>query len=400
MTEASSVDLHGSQFVQFAHKLDASTLSALRIDESSLLSVAIIVKMCRILMDPSDSRPWIARLDEYFTELESDTSLARVAELSSEDSLNKLKTWIKDASKPFYKGFAKRLLGPAKYGEFEAALRADAAVVTLIIRRTVRGAMLFAVAWDDAVGLMSKDQLVLAAKVNVLGLNATSIIISLDSLLGEKLLPNLPMSLAQARDHDLTEWKLEDSVLLATQFRSLISEASASRIERENSSLVRKIRGARDALKYSEDGISQAANSLIELIDRLMREAYSQEEVLAWVDTHLPDTGGLTFLDENGQRRATKQAEALCLVYGGGSTSRPATEYDDGIGPSFIHDILARVVVVARSKLQRLKHADGGSAEEREQLLVIMAALEGALMLGLPLGRLSAQTNLAEQTSD
>ncbi len=61
-----------------------------------------------------------------------------------------------------------------------------------------------------------------------------------------------------------------------------------------------------------------------------------------------------------------------------------------------MHDVLARVIVTARTKLQKMKHADGGTREEREQLLRILVAIEGALMLGLSLGRVSADQSDSE----
>ncbi|MFF4647161.1 hypothetical protein [Streptomyces sp. NPDC001389] len=128
-------------------------------------------------------------------------------------------------------------------------------------------------------------------------------------------------------------------------------ESSAERLERENSQLVRKIRGAKDALTHSEDGISQAANLLIEVIDRIMREAFTKEDVMAWVEANLPDEPGLTF-EKDDTVLPNKRAEALCFVYRRGPTAREANEYDSGQGPSLIHDVLAvlpRVIVATRA---------------------------------------------------
>ncbi|MFJ9447121.1 hypothetical protein ACIRRH_35525 [Kitasatospora sp. NPDC101235] len=58
---------------------------------------------------------------------------------------------------------------------------------------------------------------------------------------------------------------------------------------------------------------------------------------------------------------------------------------------SVVHEMVARVIVIARNNLQKIKHADSGSEEEREQLWRILVAVEGALMLGLSLGGASAR---------
>lgn len=82
----------------------------------------------------------------------------------------------------------------------------------------------------------------------------------------------------------------------------------------------------------------------------------------------------------------------MCFVYGGDPiTPREASENDDGQGPDFIHDVVAMALVSIRNQLQKMKHADQGTPEEKSQLLNILAALEGALMLGLTIGSLSAE---------
>lgn len=247
------------------------------------------------------------------------------------------------------------------------ALKEDAAVAALAVRRGVRAFMPFAVAWQDAIGVMTREQLAAATKMDLLALNAVKLVVDLDSLLGEKIFSALPMEVTMATEDDLEAWEHDEVASLIERFRTLVSKASALRVERANSPLVRRIRERRDALEYSADGVSQAANSLIELIDRLMREMFNQATVLRWLDANFPGDTSLIHV-ERGQRRPTKRDEALCLVYGGGSAARPSTETDDGTGPSIIHDALARAIVVARTNLQRVKHSDGDLHSDREEL--------------------------------
>jgi hypothetical protein len=367
-------------------------MTALRIDKSVVIATELLVSVCRALTNPGDSRPWQERIEACFSSVDEERLLEILKAFEEQFQNGNPKYWVDNFKSDSYKSFVERLLGAARYRLLVKALKEDAAVVALAIRRGTRALAPFAVAWNDALSLMSKSQLKAVSRAEVLAVNAVQLVISLDDFLGNKVLASLPMEATPATGLDLAPWAPDGPEILAAQCRTLVTEAAARRVERANSPLVRKIRGARDALKYSEDGISQAANSLIELLDRIMRESFSPKDVLLWVDSNLPEEPGLTYLDE-GQRKPTKRAEALCLIYGGGSVgAREANQYDEGRGPSFLHDILALVLVSARNKLQKLKHADSGTPEEREQLMAVLSALEGALMLGLTIGGISAES--------
>ncbi|MEU0032118.1 hypothetical protein [Streptomyces sp. NPDC006335] len=346
----------------------------------------IIVSICKSLTDSTDPRPWQEKLEDCFASFDVEVFEEFFRTFSEEFKEEEVKNWIDRLSSENYKSFVERLLGAARYRQLIDAVKEDGAVVTLAIRRGVRALMPFAVAWGDALSLMSKEQMKVAKRTDALAFNAVQLIVSLDDFLGEKLLPELPMEGTAATSSDLAAWAPDGPEALAAQFRTLVTEASTRRLERANSPLVRKIRGARDALTYSADGVSQAANSLIELLDRVMREAFPPAEVLRWVDGNLPEEEGLTYI-KDGQRAPTKRAEALCFVYGGGSVMPvEPNQYE----LSVFHDVVALVLVSARTKLQKLKHADSGTPEEREQLIAVLAAIEGALMLGLTIGGLSA----------
>ncbi|MBX4179421.1 hypothetical protein [Streptomyces geysiriensis] len=385
------VGTYQSSIATFTRTLEPSLLAALRIDESVVLVTETLVSICKALTNSADTRPWQERIEDCFANTDDEDLRKILVAFTEEFQGDKPKNWIENFKSQTYRSFVERLLGAARYRLLVNAAKEDGAVVALAFRRGVRALMPFAVAWNDALSLMSKEQLKAANRADVLAVNAIQMVISIDDFLGEKVLSSLPMEVTAASSTDLAAWAPDGPDDLVPQFRALVTEASAKRVERANSPLVRKIRGARDALRYSEDGVSQAANSLIELLDRIMREAFPPAEVLLWVDNNLPDEPGLTHL-KDGNRAPTKRAEALCFVYGGGPVvAGEATALDTGEGPSFLHDVVALVLVSARNKLQKLKHADSGSQEEREQLMMVLAALEGALMLGLTIGGLSAE---------
>ncbi|NYI05539.1 hypothetical protein [Allostreptomyces psammosilenae] len=377
--------------------LKPGLLETLRITESAVLVMEALVSLCKALTNDSDPRPWHERVDDCFSGVTEEQLKAIFQALVDECEGEQLKRWVERFKNRSYSSFVERILGAATYNRFIDALKQDGAVIALAVRRGVRAFTPFVVAWNDAVEVSSRRQLKDVQPANILTVNAVEVLVALDDFLGEKVIAALPMEVTSAKNADLAALAPEGVDDLVANFRSMVAEASVKRVERVNSPLVRKIRGARDALRFSEDGVSQAANSLIELLDRIMRESFAPAEVLAWVDANLPGGEELTH-EVQGQRRPTKRAEALCFVYGGlPIIPREASENDNGKGPDFIHDVIAIALVSIRNQLQKMKHADRGTPEEKSQLLSILAALEGALMLGLAIGGLSPEPEAPDE---
>jgi hypothetical protein len=159
------------------------------------------------------------------------------------------------------------------------------------------------------------------------------------------------------------------------KLRQLAAGPTRERLAELNARLAAKISGAQDALRSSADGVSQAAHSLVELIDRILRTAFPDGDVLSWLtDSKAYADEELTYLASNGTQRPTKRAQALCFAHGGRPTDQP----------SAIHAIAAAALVSAREQLQSLKHADQG--DEVQRVIALMAAVEGVLTLALRLG--------------
>ena len=174
---------------------------------------------------------------------------------------------------------------------------------------------------------------------------------------------------------DKTHVQQSDFTAMADRLRAAAVGPTRVRLAELNSKLASKISGAQDALKGSADGVSQAAHSLVELIDRILRTAFPDGAVISWISDSGRTTDDLTFLDE-GRQRPTKRAQALCFAYGG----RPAEQ------KSAIHEMVATGLVSARTQLQELKHADHGHESEVQRVISLMAAVEGFLTLALRLG--------------
>ncbi|GAA4759337.1 hypothetical protein [Streptomyces sanyensis] len=387
MQDPAVVGTRRSRVADFLRQLDPDIRAALHFDNAAVIGADLLISMCRALMDTGSDQPWQDRVESTFKKFDlSDVEIGFNYILEKIQDKDAAISWLNSFKGVNYRAFALRLLGAGDFRRLEDAVKEDGAIVALAVRRGLRGLMPFAVAWSDAVNNMTENQRKAVSKTDILGLEVVQMVIMADEAFGEKFVSTLPMQLTAATADDLAGWRPDDMTEIVSTIRHRVAESSAKRLERENSQLVRKIRGAKDALTHSEDGISQAANSLIELIDRIMREAFTKEDVMAWVEANLPDEPGLTF-EKDGAVLANKRAEALCFVYRGGPTAREASEHDSGQGPSLIHDVLARVIVATRTSLQKFKHDDDGTQEEKDQLFSLLAGLEGALLLGLSISQ-------------
>ncbi|MFF8646436.1 hypothetical protein [Streptomyces sp. NPDC015345] len=257
MQSSRSIGSNQSSFAVYARSLDPALLAALNVDQSVVVLTETLVTVCKALTDSDDSRPRHQRLEDCLTSFDEDRFREIFTACEEQLKVDGPKHWVDKFKNESYKGFAERLLGAAQYRLLVIALNKDAAVVALAVRRGVRALAPFAVAWNDALSLTSKSQLKAASMTELLAVNAIQLVISLDDFLGAKVLAALPMETTAATSSDLAAWAPDGPDFLAAQCRNLVTEASARRVERANSPLVRKIRGARDALKYSEDGVSQ-----------------------------------------------------------------------------------------------------------------------------------------------
>ncbi|MGQ4388861.1 hypothetical protein [Streptomyces sp. SAS_270] len=381
------LDDQPSQFAVYIRGLDSGHRQALQIDDSVLVVVEIVVSLCRQFCASSDERPWADRLADAISDEQQGELDRLAADFARVMQSGALEQWQRRLRQAGFQGFAKRLLGAAEYRSAVDALKADGAVVALALRRLLRSLAPYAAAWTDMVGAMSPDQVRAMKGGEALAANGLRMLVQLDAFLGEKVLAPLPMEVTPAAATDLASWSEQDLEEMAQRLRLDVSSKSVDRVGRSSATLVRKLRGARAALRLADDGISQAANSLVELLDRMMREAFPPPQVLAWIDANLPDEPDLTHTDKDGVVKPTKYGEALCFFFGG--TPIPESyNAEGGRNPQamLIPKVFATVLRTARNRLSKIKHTDAGTAEEREIVVGLMTAVEAALMLGLTLG--------------
>ena len=140
----------------------------------------VVVTVCSVLTNEQDSRPWQDRLEDAFQELDPDVDavVGGLETFARDETRVAVEAWVRKVRRVGYQAYARRLLGTAEYERLERALREDAAVVALAVRRGVRAAMPFVVAFEDGLEVMTKEQLAQVRAVNLLGLNLSLIHIS------------------------------------------------------------------------------------------------------------------------------------------------------------------------------------------------------------------------------
>jgi len=378
-----------SALVEEALSLNTTQRQTLEISEQQLAFGDLIFRVVQLLLDDDDPRPLWDRLEEL------DEIAGTLLEGLQEVDLEKfnsdevqLPRRLRHINTPSFRRFARKLLGPSRIHKLSAAAREDAAVAAIAVRRSLRSLLSLAAAADSCIGVLKPEQRDRIDGLSDLsGSSFLEVAVQLDNLINRADEKGIHLSPALARPSELADLPgpLGD---LATTMQAHVSDQSLELLEDMSGLLTRKIRGARDAMDYSSDGISQAANSLVELIDRMLRDAFPKPVVLEWIGKAFPDgRSDLTYVHESGQIRPTKRGEALCFAYGGQiSTER-----------SLIQEIAASAVVECRTGLQKLKHADVSTDAEETSLFDLLHVIEAATVLIVKIAWLGVDNTQLEQ---
>lgn len=225
---------------------------------------------------------------------------------------------------------------------------------------------------DDALASLSPAEREDAGWLGDVGGSIFAVILNVQELVGATLIDESALRFpVDVRPTELSPEQLSDA---ASEFRDLIQSRADKNLAELGSALSRKLQGARDALEHSADGVAQAASSLVELLDRLAREAFSEAAVLEWLVDNSLDGSHYVYYTAEGRRRPTKRAQFLCLAWAGGPISQQPQTLN-------LQKVVALALVNVREKLQKLKHSDAGTAEERVLLLTLLNTIEGATMI-------------------
>ncbi|TDC37088.1 hypothetical protein [Micromonospora sp. KC213] len=352
----------------------------LKASDEAVLIWDLIVSCSAALTDDTDPRPWGDRLDEilsrFFAGEIGEEQIEAAAKHFETFTKDQVPEWTKAAKRDGARLYLERLLGAAAYNRLKVALRQDCAILVVALRRAARNLMPYAVAMDDLFSALPAVQArslpALTGAPNAL----LTLAIHLDQALEKLVEFSSGAVLLNSRESESTPLELADLAMLADKFREVVSGRSRAAVKELSAALGRKIQGARDALEHSADPVAQAANSLIELIDRLLRAAFTDDEVMEWLQANYPSAKGLTYIDQKGHSpkiRPTKKAQVLCFVHAG----LPVAE------PSPLHEMAATAIVTVRAQLQKLKHADLGTEEEAVEVARHLNAVEGFLQLAV-----------------
>jgi len=353
------------------------------LDDAVIVVLDAVIAVSRVLLDDADPRSWTDRmrdLEFIFPDIDQ-TRLQLIidglSELAKEG--NPTLTHIKEEG---YRRFLPRLLGAAQYDRIEVATKADGAVIVIAVRRVLRNVMPIAVALDDCFAILSPEQfnqLPSLSQIGQVGYTLLQVMLKVDSALDRAIDIGLPILAVPPRTDEIRASDLELEQI-ADQLHDLMEGQSKDILNSLSRRLARKFQGARDVLPTSADGVSQAASSLVELIDRLLREAFDRKFVVSWVEREYSTFTSFLLYEKNGQAQPTKRAEALCFAYAGLSVDQPNS----------LHELVATALVEARNTLQDIKHSDTGDPEELEQLKRSMAAVEGFVIYSIRVGWLIA----------
>lgn len=336
-----------------------------------------VVVTVRELLDDRDARPLLERLQDASSRFEPLLNLdpervQRFTQWVDSDFQDDLKRRIAEFQSPAKQRFLNKILGSAHFTRLKRAAAEDGALLVLAARRMLRFCLPVAQAIHDAATAAP------AAVRDGSGLSFTEFTLVHMSLQLDNALDQLMEKQGlRLEDLDLPYRADEGSGLdvdvdeLVHALRAALSDETMRRAEEISEQLGRKLRGFEQALELSDDGASQAATSLVEFIDRLLRGAFDETYVLAWSQEHFPSDSTLVYTPSSGNAkpRATKRAQALCFVYAGQAPNEHGT----------LEPLMAATIVSVRNLAEKIKHADRGTEEEKHELRELMASFRGAM---------------------
>ncbi len=301
-----------------------------------------------------------------FLDFDADWMAARLNQLS-DVRIDKLAKRLKNADR---RKILNRLFGMATYRILWTAADADLRVVLMAVRKGFQFVRPWAVAFDDMYAQLDENEREDVGLKTPLTTKALGLLLEADkmfdfALVGERLRIPSQDDIAPVSDKEVQA--------VENLLRRTLQDSANEDLEELSTLFARKIQGARDALDHSVDGISQAANSLIELIDRLARAAFAPDEVLTWLSVNSL-TGGEFVYQERGEARPTKRAQILCLSWGGMTVVEEPKSL-------CLERLVAFTLIKVRQRLQKLKHAEEDTPAERALLENLLSVIEGSTVM-------------------
>lgn len=342
----------------------------------------VLVSVIKVLVFADSTDECKASIDEFFTELDqgiSDRALSALTNIAEDENISKRIKNLADSKKG--RRYLEHALGAKGIGLYDA-LCEDLAFLGIVIDQLMQGAMPIIKAWENTLPVLSEAHQKELSRVIPLPLSLLQMLIDFEREFGDKILPNLPEDMIAEATNQVCLFDTDKFIPEPNSVDRFLNEDAENRIRLINEPLVKKLRGATSALQFSEDGISQAANSLIELIDRMLREFADPESVLLWLSTNNLYNKDTTYIKNNGKDEMvcpTKFGECLCFLYGGGIVSSSKENPQGAEILAKLYYYLAKSMTNARKNLQGIKHADADTPEEREIIQASTLAITGVI---------------------
>lgn len=344
----------------------------LGVNDFLVASVDSIVTMCALVLEESDA-PLLERLSQAGSEFavlkETPEWIADALQHVSDTALS---DWVHRLKRADHLKVLNRLLGTAAFDAIRGDFQEDARTVLMAVRVGVNFLRPWALAMDDALGILTEEQRKEVGMPVAFESSLFGMALNADEWIGTSLSSEIGFRFPKNPEHHV----LEPAEVAAAmdQFRAVLRARADSDLAELSEVFSRKVRGARDALELSVDGVSQAANSLVELIDRIAREAFSEAKVLEWLAANGLRDSRHTYGAE-GRCRPTKRGQLLCLAWAGA----PMKEAEPGT--LNVQKVAAYALLNIRESLQKLKHADEGTESERVLLRRLLDAIEATTVL-------------------
>ncbi|MCU1413924.1 MAG: hypothetical protein JWN80_1264 [Microbacteriaceae bacterium] len=276
-----------------------------------------------------------------------------------------------------------RLLGTKNFERLRGAWFEDGALLLMAGRRLLRYFLPIAVAVDDCAAVLPESKRDLFDGLSTTESSLLKLAFRLDDMIDTFVrdkgirLDDLPIRESETRKFDVGLEAMLETLRLVLQVDTL------QRVDNLSAMLSRKLRGFEDALSGSADGVSQAASSLTEFIDRLLRNSFEEQFVLEWIEAHFASEPGLTFV-QGKKTRPTKRGQALCFAFAGLAPQ----------GDAKLQKMLAASMHEIRNKAEALKHADIGGADEVDALNSLMNGVRGFFVVSIRLSWASDDSRL------
>ena len=365
-----------SELGPLLQSLGPGRLQAMGLPSWAPVVVDRVVWIAKLMTDSGDSRHWTEKLDAALTADEVQDLAVFVAALDDGWVAKQLDGLTGQSKHRFWN----KLLGQAMFDRLKVAFAEDARAVLGATRSGLVQLRPLAVALQDALSVLPPAEAERSGFPNTAAGSLLAELVRADEYL------DFVCAQLEARqflfDSPVLEGASKDVSGLLDGLRRNLTAESASRLGTVDAALERKMKGAGDALNFSADGASQAANSLVEVIDRLLRQSVDNAEVLRWVADDYP--GGqkdLTYRPNGSTRLApTKRAQLLFYLYNGRKMAK--------VEP-FI-ETLVSAFLSAREILQQIKHADSDYDDAVVEVEAAMRSLAGSLTIVMRLRALTS----------